>query len=181
MSINSIKKSSDFTAGYAGSIDQAQPSAVFSAPVVLSASQEYTPGRPLVRDGDKVRPTTVGDVLNYGTFAGFGVRDATKPAAYSYSGGQQYQNGDAVNYLVLGSIKVVAGGAVVAGQSVVCQVNGGALTSVSHTGSLSTGQFRIPGAVWTQSAGSGAVTTIFVNAAVGALSFSPVGVSGSNI
>jgi hypothetical protein len=172
MSINSIKKSSDFTAGFPGSLDQAQPSAVFSAPVVLSASQEYTPGKVLVRDGDKVRPTTVGDVLNYGTFAGFGVRDATKPAAYS--GGQQYQNGDAVNYLVLGSIKVVAGGAVVAGQAVVCQVNGGALTSVSHTGSLSAGQFRIPGAVWTQSAGSGAVTTIFVNAAVGALSFQPI-------
>jgi hypothetical protein len=176
MGFNSIKKT--FTAGYAGALDYAVQPFVVSAPIALSASQEYTPGKVLVRDGADIRPTDVGDVLSYHNYVGFGVLDGTKQAQDS---GTMYADGDVVGILKFGVMKVVAGGNVVAGQAVVCQVNGGALTSLSHTGSLSTGQYRIPGAEWLDNASSGAVTRIFVNSAGGALSFGPVGVSGSNI
>lgn len=177
---NSVKSPSDRAVAKIGQVATTAPHSVKTAILELTASQEYTAGRVLFRGTDpesQVRPTRSGDVLTYHTFAGFGLVDISKESHPTL----QYSNGDSVGVITFGDVAVVTAGAVVAGQTVVAAVATSGLTSAHYTGSLTAGSFRIPGAQWKTSAGSGAVAIVSLGV-LGALSFDAVGaVSGSNI
>jgi len=163
INLNKIKKVGDYTSGHVGSIAEGAPTYVRSFSVELSSSQEYTAGAPLLLGTDpsvQARPTVSGDTINYHTFAGMAVLDPTKEAADP--GGVQYVDGDSVPVLKFGVMAVSASEAVVAGEAVVAQVNGGLLKSAHATGSLAAGEFFLPMCRWLDSASAGGVANMSI-------------------
>jgi hypothetical protein len=183
MSTNRIKKHSDFGLGYPGTVADGSPKYARSYAIELDPGDDYSAGKVLLFGTDpaaQVKLTETGDTVDFNTFAGFGLADRTKERPQP--GGVQYLDGDLVSVLQFGVLNVTAGEAVTAGETVVCQVNGGALLGKAADAALLTGEFRIPGARWITSTASGAVGQITVGMGAGSLGYAPVGaVSGSQV
>lgn len=157
MSFNSVKKVSAYAKGFKGSVADGAPKYARTYSVELSASQDIDDGAPLLLGSDpqiQVRPTVIGDVIAYETFGGFKLNDPTKEAVDS---GQQYDDEDPVSVLKFGVMHASASAAVVAGEAVVVQVNGGGLSSALMSGALGTGEYFLPMCRWEDSVAQGGV------------------------
>lgn len=155
-SSNRVKQFGDFGPGFAGHADGGYANHVRTYAIELTASQDVRDGAPLLlgtNPANQVRPTVIGDSIDYHTFAGFKVNNPSKEQVDS---GAQYENGDPVSVMKQGVMVVSCSAAVVAGEAVVMQVNGGGLSSAHATGSLATGEFFVPMARWLESAAQGA-------------------------
>jgi hypothetical protein len=179
MPFNFVKKHSGFKVGFPGVLADGSPS--YARSYALEG-EAYTAGQALILGtdpGKQVRPLETGDELDHNNFAGFGLVDPTKQGAQGSE--SQYSEGDLVSVLKFGVLHVRAAANVTAGQSVVVAVASGDLTGAAYDAALAGGTFRIPGARWLDSATSGSVGTVSVGMESGAVGFSVLGVSGSNV